>query len=46
VVDEALEALEKEDFWRRTKEALARHPVELDEDPVWDLATADGLDRD
>ncbi|MGI8536430.1 MAG: hypothetical protein ACR2K2_07990 [Mycobacteriales bacterium] len=46
VVDEALEALEKEDFWRRTKEALARHPVELDEDPVWERTLRDGLEHD
>ncbi len=46
LVDEALEALEKEEFWRKTRLALQQHPVELDEDPVWDLATADGLDRD
>ncbi len=46
VVDEALEALETAEFWRKTREALARHPVELDEDPVWELSVSDGLDRE
>jgi len=34
VVDEALEALETAEFWRKTQEALRRRPVELDEDPA------------
>jgi hypothetical protein len=46
VVDDALEALETAEFWRKTQEALRRHPVELDEDPVWELSVADGLDRE
>ena len=46
VVDEALEALETAEFWRRTQEALRRHPVGLDEDPVWEQSVADGLDRE
>ena len=46
VVDEALDALERAEFWRKTQEALARHPVELDEDPAWELSVADGLDRE
>ena len=46
VVDEALEALETAEFWRKTQEALMRHPVELDEDPAWELSVADGLDRE
>ena len=46
VVDEALEALETAEFWRKTQEALRRHPVELDEDPVWEQSVADGLDRE
>ena len=46
VVDEALEALETAEFWRKTQEALRRRPVELDEDPVWELSVADGLDRE
>jgi hypothetical protein len=46
VVDAALGALEKEEFWRRTREALAKHPVELDEDPAWERSVSDGLDRD
>jgi hypothetical protein len=43
VVDVALEALEKDDFWRRTREALAKRPVELDSDEAWDRSSADGL---
>ena len=46
VVDEALEALETAEFWRKTQEALRRHPVELDEDPVWEQSVADGRDRE
>lgn len=46
VVEEALEALETAEFWRKTQEALRRYPVELDEDPVWELSVADGLDRE
>lgn len=44
VVDEALEALETADFWRKTQEALRQHPVELNEDPEWELSVGDGLD--
>jgi hypothetical protein len=43
VVDEALETAE---FWRKTREALARHPQALEEDPVWERTLRDGLDRD
>jgi len=46
VVDEALEALEIADFWRKTQGALRRHPVELDEDSMWEQSVADGLDRE
>ena len=46
VVDEALEALETADFWRKTQEALRRHPVALYEDSVWEQSVADGLDRE
>lgn len=46
VVDAALEALETAEFWRKTQEALRRHPVELDEDSAWELSVADGLDRE
>lgn len=46
VVDEALVALETAEFWRKTQEALRRHPVALDEDPVWEQSAADGLDRE
>lgn len=46
VVNDALEALETAEFWRKTQEALRRHPVELDEDPVWQLSVADGLYRE
>lgn len=30
----------------RTQEALRRHPIELDEDSVWELSVADGLERE
>lgn len=46
VVDEALEVLETAEFWRQTREALARHPQALEEDPVWERTLRDGLDRD
>lgn len=46
VVDDALDALETAEFWRQTREALARHPQALDEDPAWERAIRDGLDRD
>lgn len=46
VVAEALEAYEKAEFWRQTREALARYPVELDEDALWERSVADGLERD
>ncbi len=45
-MDEALEALETAEFWRKTREALARHPQALEEDPVWERTLRDGLDRD
>jgi hypothetical protein len=40
------DAAERSEFWRRTQEALARHPEALDEDPVLDNASWDGLDND
>ncbi len=46
VVEEALQALETAEFWRKTQDALRQHPVTLDEDPVWELAVADGLGRE
>lgn len=46
VVDEALDAYERAEFWRQTQEALARHPEALSPDPAWDRGTADGLERD
>lgn len=33
-------------FWRLTQEALAKHPEALDEDPIWDKASWDGLEDD
>lgn len=45
VVDAALDALEKQEFWRRTREALANHHNDI-EDDIWDRSVADGLDRD
>jgi len=38
--------LETADFWRKTQEALRRHPLALDEDPIWEQSVADGLDRE
>jgi len=46
VVEEALEALERAEFWRKTQEALARYPQALNEDPAWDNALRDDLDHD
>ena len=46
VVDEALEAYERAEFWRQTQEALATHPQSLDEDPVWERSVTDGLRRE
>lgn len=46
VVDEALEALERDEFWRQTRAALGAHPVELDDDPAWESSVADGLERE
>lgn len=44
VVDEALAALERAEFWRKTHEALADHPLELDDEPAWEASVADGLE--
>jgi len=38
--------LETAEFRRKTQDALRQHPVTLDEDPVWELAVADGLGRE
>ncbi len=46
VVGDALEALDKAEFWRKTREALQRHPQALDEDPAWERSLRDGLERD
>jgi hypothetical protein len=46
VVDAALGALEKEEFWRQTHEALAKRPTELDADEAWERSTADGLESE
>ncbi|HTW19598.1 MAG TPA: hypothetical protein VME70_05200 [Mycobacteriales bacterium] len=46
VVDAALEALEKEEFWRQTRQALAAHAEAGEADPLWERTAADGLDRD
>lgn len=45
IVDEALDAYDKAEFWRNNQDALARHPVELDEDPAWERSVRDGLER-
>jgi hypothetical protein len=46
IVEEALDALETAEFWRKTREALARHPRALQEDPAWEGALRDGLDHE
>ena len=46
VVDRALTSYEAAEFWRATREALARHPDALATDAAWDRALPDGLDRD
>ena len=46
VVDAGLEALEKEEFWQRTREALAAHPEAGHADPLWERTAADGFDSD
>jgi hypothetical protein len=43
VVDQALDAYEIADFWRRTRRALAQ--PNSDSDPVWDGAIRDNLDH-
>lgn len=44
VVDRALDEYERAEFWRQTREALARQDNEVDVDPVWERSTRDGLD--
>ncbi len=44
VVDEALDAYERAEFWQRTRAALERHPGALAQDPAWERSTRDGLD--
>lgn len=46
VVDKALDAYERAEFWRRTEAALAGHPGALEQDPAWERSLRDGLDRD
>lgn len=46
VVDEALDALDRADFWEQTRAALARHPQAGTADPGWERAARDGLDRE
>lgn len=41
-----IDAAERAEFWRLTREARANRPVEMDEDPVWDIARSDGLEDD
>jgi hypothetical protein len=43
VVEKALDAYEEAQFWRRTRDALARHPDALATDPVWERSVRDGL---
>jgi hypothetical protein len=46
VVERALDAYEESAFWRRTREALARHADALVADPAWERSVRDGLDRE
>jgi predicted transcriptional regulator len=46
VVDAALDAYETAQFWRRTQEALAKHPEAGEADPLWERTAPDGLDHD
>lgn len=45
VVDRALQAYERAEFWRQTREALREMGPEPDDD-LWDRTVADGLDDD
>lgn len=40
------DSAEVAEFWRLTRESLAKHPEALNEDPVWDNASWDGLEDD
>ena len=46
VVAKALDAYEEAEFWRQTRDALARHPEALTTDPAWERSVRDGLDRE
>ncbi len=46
IVDEALEALETADFWRRTQQALKTHAEAGTADPAWSGTVRDGLERE
>jgi len=47
IVDLALDAYEKAEFWRRTREALAGRTAEADDlDAAWERTDRDGLDGD
>lgn len=41
-VDNALDAYERAEFWRQTREALRTLPVDPD-DELWDRTSGDGL---
>lgn len=43
VVAKALDAYEEAEFWRRTRDALARHPDALNPDSEWERSVRDGL---
>ena len=46
VVERALEAYEKAEFWRQTREALTRRAADIDDvDPAWERTVRDGLDN-
>lgn len=46
VVDAALEALERGDFWRQTRDALERHPQHAQPEAGWESTLRDGLERE
>ena len=46
VVEKALDAYEQAEFWRQTRDALARHPDALVTDPAWERSVRDGLDHE
>lgn len=46
VVERALDAYERSEFWRQTRQALARESTSGDLDRSWDRSLKDGLHDD